>query len=138
MEFHMIHLMPFADLDLDYDKKHNSAWVTLPNTYYDPAKGAKLYNRYIDELVYADEQVRTCAVQRPDRVGRRRGTERDLGARQTGREEGAPERHGAVDGWELHDGHDAQVAEAIEHSHRELMQSHHRSTDRRRRSARTR
>jgi alkanesulfonate monooxygenase SsuD/methylene tetrahydromethanopterin reductase-like flavin-dependent oxidoreductase (luciferase family) len=55
MEFHMIHLMPFADLDLDYDKKHNSAWVTLPNSYYDPAKGAKLYNRYIDELVYADE-----------------------------------------------------------------------------------
>jgi len=55
MEFHMIHLMPFADLDLDYDKNHNSAWVTLPNTYYDPAKGAKLYNRYIDELVYADQ-----------------------------------------------------------------------------------
>ncbi len=55
MEFHMIHLMPFADLDLDYDKKHNSAWVTLPNSYYDPAKGQKLYNRYIDELVYADE-----------------------------------------------------------------------------------
>jgi alkanesulfonate monooxygenase SsuD/methylene tetrahydromethanopterin reductase-like flavin-dependent oxidoreductase (luciferase family) len=55
MEFHMIHLMPFADLDLDYDKKHNSAWVTLPNSYYDPAKGAKLYNRYIDELVYADK-----------------------------------------------------------------------------------
>ena len=55
MEFHMIHLMPFADLDLDYDKKHNSAWVTLPNSYYDPAKGQHLYNRYIDELVYADQ-----------------------------------------------------------------------------------
>ncbi len=55
MKFYMIHLMPFADLDLDYDKTYNSAWVTLPNTYYDPSKGAKLYNRYIDELVYADE-----------------------------------------------------------------------------------
>ncbi len=55
MKFYMIHLMPFADLDLNYDKTYNSAWVTLPNTYYDPSKGAKLYNRYIDELVYADE-----------------------------------------------------------------------------------
>jgi alkanesulfonate monooxygenase SsuD/methylene tetrahydromethanopterin reductase-like flavin-dependent oxidoreductase (luciferase family) len=55
MKFYAMHLMPFADLDLDYDKKHNSAWVTLPNSYYDPVKGHKLYNRYIDELVYADE-----------------------------------------------------------------------------------
>jgi alkanesulfonate monooxygenase SsuD/methylene tetrahydromethanopterin reductase-like flavin-dependent oxidoreductase (luciferase family) len=55
MKFYMIHLMPFADLDLSYDKHHNSAWVTLPNSYYDPQKGAKLYNRYIDELVLADE-----------------------------------------------------------------------------------
>jgi alkanesulfonate monooxygenase SsuD/methylene tetrahydromethanopterin reductase-like flavin-dependent oxidoreductase (luciferase family) len=55
MKFYMIHLMPFADLDLDYDKKHNSAWVTLPNTYFDPKKGPALYNRFMDELVYADE-----------------------------------------------------------------------------------
>jgi alkanesulfonate monooxygenase SsuD/methylene tetrahydromethanopterin reductase-like flavin-dependent oxidoreductase (luciferase family) len=55
MKFYMIHLMPYADLDLDYDKTYNSAWVTLPNTYFDPQKGAKLYNRYMDELVYADE-----------------------------------------------------------------------------------
>ncbi|MGA8229376.1 MAG: LLM class flavin-dependent oxidoreductase, partial [Xanthobacteraceae bacterium] len=55
MKFYMIHLMPFADLDLSSDKHYNSAWVTLPNTYYDPQKGAKLYNRYIDELVLADE-----------------------------------------------------------------------------------
>jgi alkanesulfonate monooxygenase SsuD/methylene tetrahydromethanopterin reductase-like flavin-dependent oxidoreductase (luciferase family) len=51
----MMHLMPYADLDLDYDKTHNSAWVTLPNSYYDPKKGAKLYNRYLDELEYADQ-----------------------------------------------------------------------------------
>jgi alkanesulfonate monooxygenase SsuD/methylene tetrahydromethanopterin reductase-like flavin-dependent oxidoreductase (luciferase family) len=55
MKFYMIHLMPFADLDLDYDKKYDSAWVTLPNSYFDPQKGPALYNRYIDELVYADE-----------------------------------------------------------------------------------
>ena len=55
MKFFMIHLMPYADLDLSYDQKYDSAWVTLPNSYYDPVKGAKLYNRYLDELEYADE-----------------------------------------------------------------------------------
>jgi len=55
MKLYMMHLMPYADLDLDYDKAHNSAWVTLPNSYYDPKKGAKLYNRYLDELEYADQ-----------------------------------------------------------------------------------
>jgi alkanesulfonate monooxygenase SsuD/methylene tetrahydromethanopterin reductase-like flavin-dependent oxidoreductase (luciferase family) len=55
MNFYMMHLMPYAELDLDYDKKHNSAWITLPNSYYDPKKGAKLYNRYLDELEYADQ-----------------------------------------------------------------------------------
>ena len=42
MKFYMIHLMPYANLDLDYDKKHNSAWVTLPNTYFDPKNGPAL------------------------------------------------------------------------------------------------
>ena len=54
MKFYMIHLMPFADLDLNYDKTYNSAWVTLPNSYYDPRKGHALYNRYLDELEFAD------------------------------------------------------------------------------------
>jgi alkanesulfonate monooxygenase SsuD/methylene tetrahydromethanopterin reductase-like flavin-dependent oxidoreductase (luciferase family) len=55
MKFYMMHLMPYADLDLSYDEKYNSAWITLPNSYYDPKKGAKLYNRYLDELEYADQ-----------------------------------------------------------------------------------
>ena len=55
MKFFFFHLMPYADLDLDYDKKYNSAWVTLPNSYYDPKKGHKLYNRYLDELEFAAE-----------------------------------------------------------------------------------
>ncbi len=55
MKFYFMHLMPYADLDLDYDKKYNSAWITLPNTYYDPKKGHALYNRYLDELEYADQ-----------------------------------------------------------------------------------
>ena len=55
MKFYFMHLMPYADLDLDYDKDYNSAWITLPNSYYDPKKGHVLYNRYLDELEYADQ-----------------------------------------------------------------------------------
>ena len=53
MRFFFFHLMPYADLDPDYDQVHKSAWVTLPNSYYDPAKGADLYHRYLDELEHA-------------------------------------------------------------------------------------
>jgi alkanesulfonate monooxygenase SsuD/methylene tetrahydromethanopterin reductase-like flavin-dependent oxidoreductase (luciferase family) len=55
VRFFCFHLMPYSDLDLNYTEKHSSAWVTLPNSYYDPAKGHVLYNRYLDELEYADE-----------------------------------------------------------------------------------
>lgn len=55
MRFFFFHLMPYADLDPDYDKTHKSSWVTLPNSYYDAAKGADLYHRYLDELEYAAE-----------------------------------------------------------------------------------
>ena len=55
MKFFCFHLMPYAALDPDYDKKHNSAWVTLPNSYYDPKIGHALYNRYLDELEFADQ-----------------------------------------------------------------------------------
>ncbi|MET0867555.1 MAG: LLM class flavin-dependent oxidoreductase [Pseudorhodoplanes sp.] len=55
MKFFFFHLMPYAALDPDYDKQYNSAWVTLPNTYYDPKIGHQLYNRYLDELEYADQ-----------------------------------------------------------------------------------
>ena len=55
MKFIAFHLMPYADLDLSYTDKYESAWVTLPNSYYDPVKGHALYNRYLDELEYADQ-----------------------------------------------------------------------------------
>ncbi len=55
MKIFMFHLMPYAHLDLDYDQKYKSAWVVLPNSYFDPEKGRELYNRYLDELEYADE-----------------------------------------------------------------------------------
>jgi hypothetical protein len=50
-----MHLLPCADMDLDCDKTYNSAWITLPNSCYDPKKGAKLYNRYLDELEHAGQ-----------------------------------------------------------------------------------
>jgi len=54
MKFYCFHLMPYTALDPDYDKKYSSAWVTLPNSYYDPKIGHALYNRYLDELELAD------------------------------------------------------------------------------------
>jgi alkanesulfonate monooxygenase SsuD/methylene tetrahydromethanopterin reductase-like flavin-dependent oxidoreductase (luciferase family) len=48
-------LMPYADLDLSYAERHDSAWVTLPNSYFDPAIAQKLYHRYLGELALADE-----------------------------------------------------------------------------------
>jgi alkanesulfonate monooxygenase SsuD/methylene tetrahydromethanopterin reductase-like flavin-dependent oxidoreductase (luciferase family) len=48
------HLMPYAALDLSYTDRHDSAWVTLPNSFFDPAVGQKLYQRYIGELQLAD------------------------------------------------------------------------------------
>lgn len=51
----MFHLMPWKHLPEDYDKEYDSAWVTLPNSFYDPQKGADLYNEYLDELEYAEE-----------------------------------------------------------------------------------
>ena len=52
MRFFSFHLMPYPGLPPDYD---GPAWITCPNEFFDPALGAQLYNRYIDELVYAEE-----------------------------------------------------------------------------------
>ena len=87
MKFFAFHLMPYAALDPDYDKKHNSAWVTLPNTYYDPKIGHQLYNRYLDELEFAD------AMRLRRRVRQRASPERlwpDADPRRHGRRALAP------------------------------------------------
>ncbi len=49
------HLMPYADLDVSIREDYRSAWVVLPNSYFDPVKGHQLYNRYLDELELAAE-----------------------------------------------------------------------------------
>ena len=55
MKVTMFHLMPYAHMDMAVRARHKSAWVTFPNSQFDPAKGAALYNRYLDELELAAE-----------------------------------------------------------------------------------
>jgi alkanesulfonate monooxygenase SsuD/methylene tetrahydromethanopterin reductase-like flavin-dependent oxidoreductase (luciferase family) len=55
MKFYSFHLMPWPYLEENFRDNHDSAWVTLSNSNYDPDKGSQLYKRYIDELAYADQ-----------------------------------------------------------------------------------
>lgn len=51
----LFHLMAYADLDFEATKQYETVWVNLPNKFYDPVKGHKLYTRYLDELAYAED-----------------------------------------------------------------------------------
>src|SRR5258708_18236888 len=55
LTFHYFNLMPWPYLPADFDEKYDSAWVTLPNSIYDPIKGHAKYNRYLDEIERADK-----------------------------------------------------------------------------------
>jgi len=55
IEFYYFHLMPWPELPDDFDAAYDSAWVTLSNRHYDPQRGERLYNEYLDELEYAEE-----------------------------------------------------------------------------------
>lgn len=54
MKVFFFHLMPYADLDQVEANVYNSAWLNLPNRLYEPARGVRLYDRYIRELELAD------------------------------------------------------------------------------------
>src|SRR5688572_30125140 len=47
--------MPYRHLDMAKADTYRSYWSVLPNSFYDPAKGADLYREYIDQLVLAAE-----------------------------------------------------------------------------------
>jgi alkanesulfonate monooxygenase SsuD/methylene tetrahydromethanopterin reductase-like flavin-dependent oxidoreductase (luciferase family) len=47
--------MPWDRLPQNFDEQYESAWTWLPNSLYDPKHGHTLYNRFLDELVLADE-----------------------------------------------------------------------------------
>ena len=55
MQYYFFHLMSWPYLPPDFDATCDSAWVWLPNSLYDPQKGADLYQSYIDTLALADE-----------------------------------------------------------------------------------
>lgn len=55
MKFVAFHLMPYRPLDLEAAAKYRSAWVVLPNSFYDPEKGAQEYEQYIDFLASAED-----------------------------------------------------------------------------------
>lgn len=53
MRFAAFHLMPYPYLPKDFPEREKSAWVTYSNEKYDPQLGHDLYERYLDELIYA-------------------------------------------------------------------------------------
>ena len=55
MKVFFFHLMPYGAVDLKEVEKRNTAWLTLPNTLYDPKVGMETYARYIRELELADQ-----------------------------------------------------------------------------------
>ncbi len=55
MKFFFFHLMSWPYLPDDFDQTNDSAWVWVPNSLFDPARGPDLYREYIDTLAYADE-----------------------------------------------------------------------------------
>jgi alkanesulfonate monooxygenase SsuD/methylene tetrahydromethanopterin reductase-like flavin-dependent oxidoreductase (luciferase family) len=55
VQFYFFHLMSWPYLPDNFEKEHDSAWVWVPNSLYDPVKGHALYGDYIDTLAYADE-----------------------------------------------------------------------------------
>jgi alkanesulfonate monooxygenase SsuD/methylene tetrahydromethanopterin reductase-like flavin-dependent oxidoreductase (luciferase family) len=55
MKFTCFHLMPYRPLDLAAAKDYRAAWVVLPNSFYDPQKGADEYESYIGQLAYAEK-----------------------------------------------------------------------------------
>ena len=54
MQIVLFHLMPYADLDLEAGRGNGTVWLNLPNRNFDPEKGHRLYNRYLDELEYGE------------------------------------------------------------------------------------
>jgi alkanesulfonate monooxygenase SsuD/methylene tetrahydromethanopterin reductase-like flavin-dependent oxidoreductase (luciferase family) len=57
VNFFSFHLMPWPYLapPRQFLAANEAAWVTLSNSNYDPGRGKQLYDRYISELVSAEE-----------------------------------------------------------------------------------
>ena len=55
MKISFFHLMPYPALPSDFEDRHRSTWVDLPNSNFDPHLGKDLYSDYLEELIYADK-----------------------------------------------------------------------------------
>jgi alkanesulfonate monooxygenase SsuD/methylene tetrahydromethanopterin reductase-like flavin-dependent oxidoreductase (luciferase family) len=55
MQYYFFHLMSWPYLPDDFEQTHDSAWVWVPNSLYDPGRGHDLYRDYIDTLALADQ-----------------------------------------------------------------------------------
>jgi len=57
VNFFSFHLMPWPHLPppQQFLREYEAAWVTLPNSLYDPVEGGGLYARYLGELALAEE-----------------------------------------------------------------------------------
>ena len=54
MKLCFFHLMPYQDLPDNFEKDYHSVWVDAPNSLFDPEKGHRMYNDFLDELEYAE------------------------------------------------------------------------------------
>ncbi len=55
MQYFFFHLMSWPYLEPDFDRQHDSAWIWLSNSHYDPVKGHELYREYLTTLAHAEE-----------------------------------------------------------------------------------
>ena len=55
MRFNFFHLMPYPSLPEDFEERFSSPSLTYPSGQFDPQVGMEVYNRYLDELEYADQ-----------------------------------------------------------------------------------
>src|SRR5690348_7037429 len=53
MKLMWFHLMPYTKLPDNFRQQHNSVWVDIPRSLFDPEIGHRLYNEFMDELEYA-------------------------------------------------------------------------------------
>ena len=56
MKFCWFHLMPYTQLPEDFREKYPSVWVDIPRGLFDPAVANQIYNDFMDELEFADQQ----------------------------------------------------------------------------------
>jgi alkanesulfonate monooxygenase SsuD/methylene tetrahydromethanopterin reductase-like flavin-dependent oxidoreductase (luciferase family) len=55
MKLCWFHLMPYTDLPDDFRQKHKSVWVDIDSRLFDPRRGHRMYNDFLDELEFAAE-----------------------------------------------------------------------------------